>query len=100
MKRHAGGQSMGELMKLYMHPASTVSRPVMLFAAENEIPLDNEMVDIMTGAHHQEPYRTINPNRLVPLPEDGNFRLTTWTKVNEVFDRFGQSLKGKEFVRI
>jgi hypothetical protein len=31
-------------MKLYMHPASTASRPVMLFAAENNIPLDNEMV--------------------------------------------------------
>src|SRR4249920_3770061 len=63
-------------MKLYMHPASTACRPVMLFAAENKIAIDNEMVDILTGAHHREPYSTINPNRLVPLLEDGDFRLT------------------------
>jgi glutathione S-transferase len=63
-------------MKLYVHPASTACRPVMLFAAENKIAVDNEMIDILTGAHHREPYSTINPNRLVPLLEDGDFRLT------------------------
>jgi len=63
-------------MKLYMHPASTACRPVMLFAAESNIPLDNEVVDVMTGAHHREPYATLNPNRLIPLLEDGDFRLT------------------------
>jgi hypothetical protein len=31
-----------------MHPASTVCRPVMLFAAENKIAIDNEMVDSTT----------------------------------------------------
>jgi glutathione S-transferase len=63
-------------MKLYMHPASTACRPVMLFAAENKIALDTEMVDVMTGAHLREPYSKINPNRLIPLLEDGDFRLT------------------------
>lgn len=30
----------------------------------------------MTGAHHQPPLSTINPNRLVPVLEDGDLRLT------------------------
>ncbi len=30
----------------------------------------------MTGAHHQEPFVSINPNRLVPVLEDGDLRLT------------------------
>ena len=34
------------------------------------------MVDLFTGAHHQEPFVSINPNRLVPVLEDGDFRLT------------------------
>jgi glutathione S-transferase len=63
-------------MKFYMHPVSTACRPVMLFAAESKIALDNEVVDILAGAHHQEPYRTLNPNRLVPMLEDDGFRLT------------------------
>ena len=63
-------------MKLYMHPVSTACRPVILFAAENKIPLDNELVDILAGAHHQEPYASLNPNRLIPMLEDGDFRLT------------------------
>lgn len=63
-------------MKLYMHPVSTTSRPVRLFAAEEGIQLDEETVDLMTGAHHQEPYITVNPNRMVPVLEDGDLRLT------------------------
>jgi glutathione S-transferase len=63
-------------MKLYMHPVSTACRPVILFAAESKIPLEHELVDILTGAHHQDPYPSINPNRLIPTLEDGDFRLT------------------------
>ena len=63
-------------MKLYMHPASTATRPVRLFLAENNIPCEDVMVDIMTGAHYQEPYASINPNKLVPMLEDGDLRLT------------------------
>jgi glutathione S-transferase len=63
-------------MKLYMHPVSTVTRPVRLFIAENGIVCDEEMIDILSGAHHQEPYVSINPNRLVPMLEDGDLRLT------------------------
>jgi glutathione S-transferase len=63
-------------MKLYMHPVSTVCRPIRLFAAEHQIPMEEEHIDIMTGAHHKPPYSDINPNRLIPMLEDGDLRLT------------------------
>ena len=63
-------------MKLYMHPVSTVTRPVRLLIAENAIKCDEETVDILQGAHHQEPYASLNPNRMVPMLEDGDLRLT------------------------
>jgi glutathione S-transferase len=63
-------------MKLYMHPASTTSRPVMLFAAEAKIELEPVVVDLMTGEHHQEHYIKINPSRQVPVLEDGDFKLS------------------------
>ena len=63
-------------MKLYMHPVSMTSRPVRLFIAENGIEVDEQVVDLMTGEHHQEPFTSINPNKLVPVLEDGDLRLT------------------------
>ena len=63
-------------MKLYMHPVSTVCRPVRLLAAEYNIPLEEEVVDLMTGAHHSEKYVAINPNRQVPTLVDGDLTLT------------------------
>ena len=63
-------------MKVYCHPASTTSRPVMLFVLENGIKADFQVVDLFTGEHYKPPYTEINPNRLVPVLEDGNFRLT------------------------
>lgn len=63
-------------MKLYMHPASITSRPVRLFIAEKDIKVDNEIVDLFSGAHHQEPYVSYNPNRLVPVLEDDDLKLT------------------------
>ena len=63
-------------MKLYMHPASITSRIVRLYVAEKGLDVEEEVVDLFTGAHHQEPFVTINPNRLVPVLEDGDFRLT------------------------
>jgi len=63
-------------MKLYYHPASTASRPVLLFAAETGLDLDLKLVDIFKGEHLQPAYRALNPNALVPMLEDGDFRLT------------------------
>jgi glutathione S-transferase len=63
-------------MKLYYHPASTSCRPVMLFAEEAKVALDYELVDIFTGQQYQAPFEAVNPNHLVPVLEDGAFRLT------------------------
>ena len=51
-------------MKIYYHPASTTSRPLMLFAAEEGVNVDFELVDLFTGAHYKDEYTAINPNRL------------------------------------
>jgi glutathione S-transferase len=63
-------------MKIYAHPASTTSRIVMLFAAEEAPEIEFQIVDLFTGEHLQPPYAAINPNCLVPVLEDGGFRLT------------------------
>lgn len=63
-------------MKLYMHPVSTASRPVRLFIAESGIEVDEQVVDLMKGEHHQEPFASMNPNKLVPVLEDGDLRIT------------------------
>ena len=64
-------------MKIYYHPVSTTSRPVMLFCQENNISADFTVVDLMKGEHVQPPYSTeVNPNKLVPVLQDGDFRLT------------------------
>ena len=63
-------------MKLYMHPVSTASRPVRLLIAETGIKCDEEIVDLLKGAHYEAPYASLNPNRMVPMLEDGDFRLT------------------------
>ena len=63
-------------MKIYYHPASTTSRPLMLFAAESGLKIDFQVVDLMKGEHHAEWYATINPSKMVPALEDGDFRMT------------------------
>jgi glutathione S-transferase len=63
-------------MKLYMHPVSMTSRPVRLFIAENKIPVEEVLVDVMTGEHLKPAYATLNPNCLIPMIEDGDLRLT------------------------
>jgi len=63
-------------MKLYMHPVSTTSRPVIQFIADNNIPVEMQVVDLFTGEHLREPYASINPNKMIPVLEDGDFRLS------------------------
>ncbi len=63
-------------MKLYMHPVSMTCRPVRLFIAESKIPVEEVLVDVMTGEHLKPPYATLNPNALIPMIEDGDLRLT------------------------
>jgi glutathione S-transferase len=63
-------------MKLYYHPVSTTSRPVLLYILENNLKVDTQVVDLMKGEHVQPPYATMNPSKLVPMLEDGDWRLT------------------------
>jgi glutathione S-transferase len=63
-------------MKLYFHPVSTASRPTVLFLEDSKIPYEPVVVDLMTGAHHKEPFISKNPSAMVPFLEDGDFVLT------------------------
>ena len=63
-------------MKLYYHPVSTTSRPVVLFATESNITIDYQVVDLFTGEQYKPDYIAINPSHQVPVLEDGDFRLT------------------------
>jgi glutathione S-transferase len=63
-------------MKLYYHPASTTSRIVQLFALDQGVNLEYQVVDLMSGEHLKPEFARINPNSLVPVLEDGDFRLT------------------------
>jgi len=48
----------------------------MMFAAEEGIALDYQVVDLMTGEHLKPEYKALNPNCLVPMLDDDGFRLT------------------------
>ena len=63
-------------MKLYYHPVSTSSRPVLLLAADNNIALDYEVVDLFTGVHLQSAFTGINASQQVPALDDEGFILT------------------------
>jgi glutathione S-transferase len=63
-------------VKLYYHPASTTSRPPIMFIEENAIPAELQVVDIFTGEHMGPAFSGVNPNQLVPVLEDDDFRLT------------------------
>jgi glutathione S-transferase len=63
-------------MKLYYHPASTTSRIVQMFALDQGVSLDYQVVDLFTGEHLKPEFLAINPNGMVPVLEDGDFRLT------------------------
>jgi glutathione S-transferase len=63
-------------MKIYYHPTSTTSRPVMLFAAEHGLDVDYQSIDLFTGEHLGAAYAAINPSAQVPVLEDEDFRLT------------------------
>lgn len=63
-------------MKLYYHPVSMTSRPLMFFLADHDIACEMQVVDLMTGEHTKPPFTDINPNGLVPVLEDDGFVLT------------------------
>lgn len=60
---------------LYMNPVSTACRPVSLLIAEKKMPVTEQFVDLMKGEHHGAAFSSINPCHLVPVLEDGDFRM-------------------------
>ena len=84
-------------MNLYFHPASTTSRVVMMFAAEEGIDLEYRVVDLFTGEHMKAPYSEKNPNCLVPMIEEGDFRLTECSAIiRYLADQAGSAAYPKE----
>jgi glutathione S-transferase len=77
-------------MKLYYHPASTTSRPIMMFAADHRLKLDYQLVDLFAGEHMQPAFAIINPNQAVPVLDDDGFRLTECSAILKYLaDRVG-----------
>jgi glutathione S-transferase len=63
-------------MKLYMHPVSTMCRPVMMFIADHNLSIDQQVIDLFSGEQYGPEFTAINPNNFVPVLEDDGFRLT------------------------
>ncbi|MFT5487117.1 MAG: glutathione S-transferase [Paracoccaceae bacterium] len=63
-------------MKLYQHPVSTTSRPILMFIADEGLDVDLQIVDILAGEQYGDAFTQVNPNNTVPVLEDGDFRLT------------------------
>lgn len=63
------------MIKLYHDPISTTSRPVMLFVAEHDLPVEMIRVPLLEGAHLTDEYAAINPNRAVPALVDGELAI-------------------------
>jgi glutathione S-transferase len=88
------------MMKLYCHPASTTSRPVMLFVLENGIDAQFQVVDLFTGEHFKPPFEAVNPNHLIPVLEDGDFRLTESSAILKYLaDKIGSPAYPKDLQR-
>ena len=87
-------------MKLYCHPASTTSRPVMLFMLENGIDAQFQTVDLFTGEHFKAPFEAVNPNHLIPVLEEGDFRLTESSAILKYLaDKIGSPAYPKDLQR-
>lgn len=63
-------------MKLYTFDGSPTSRVVLLFCAESGIKFEKADIDLLAGEHLSDSYKSLNPCALVPMLEDGEFRLT------------------------
>jgi glutathione S-transferase len=85
-------------MKLHYHPVSTTSRVVTFFCADQGIPLDLVVVDLMTGEHVKEPYTSkVNPSKQVPVLEDEGFLLTECSSILKyIADKQGSATYPKD----
>jgi glutathione S-transferase len=62
-------------LTLYMNPVSTACRPVSLLIAEKKLPVTEQLVNLMKGEQRAPAFTAINPCCLVPVLEDGDFRM-------------------------
>lgn len=87
-------------MKIYTFDGSPTSRMVLLFCAEERIEFEKVDVDLLAGAHISESYRSINPCSLVPVLEDGDFRLTESSSILKYLaDKFESKAYPRELKR-
>ena len=63
-------------MKLYFHPVSTASKPIVMFCADANISYEPHVIDLQKGEHLSESYLKVNPSGLVPTIDDEGFVLT------------------------
>lgn len=63
-------------MKFHFHPVSTTSRSILFFMADQGIPYEPVVVDLMTGEHMKAPFTDLNPSRQVPVLDDEGFVMT------------------------
>jgi glutathione S-transferase len=66
----------GGSLRLHYDPASTTCRPIILFASENGIPLDYQLVDLFSDENRSDRYTRLNANQAVPVLEHEDFVLT------------------------
>jgi len=77
-------------MKLYYDPLATSARSVTFFLFDQEIPFEEALVSMQLGDQHGPAFAALNPNRQVPVLEDGDFVLTQSSAILKyVADRVG-----------
>ena len=64
------------VLRLHYDPASTTCRPIILFASENNIPLDYQLNDLFSDENRSEWFTRLTPNQAVPVLEHDGFVLT------------------------
>ena len=65
---------MNSTLRFLHHPTSQPCRAVHQFLLENEIPFEEEIVNLMDGTNEQQGFKDkYNPTGQVPILEDGDF---------------------------